>query len=164
MTWWFESAGLTRFECMFDGSLPEIADLAGLDAAGLVEAARGWARAENAACARKQAVMAEIFARRTGPPAGEHELWWVDPEAAVAAELAAAANISRSMALHQTHRGVALRDRLPAVAALFEAGRIGDLLVRAIVWRTYMINDDKAMAAVDRALAEQVTRWRWRWP
>ena len=116
----------TKTPCMFDGSLPEIADLAGLDAAGLVEAARGWARAENAACARKQAVMAEIFACRTGPPAGEHELWWVDPEAAVAAELAAAANISRSMALHQTHRGVALRDRLPAVAALFEAGRIGD--------------------------------------
>ena len=144
---------------MFDGSLPEIADLAGLDAAGLVEAARGWARAENAACARKQAVMAEIFACRTGPPAGEHELWWVDPEAAVAAELAAAANISRSMALHQTHRGVALRDRLPAVAALFEAGRIGDLLVRAIVWRTYLINDDEAIAAVNRALAEQVTRW-----
>ena len=144
---------------MFDGALPEIADLAGLDTAGLVAAAGGWARAENAACARKQAVMAEIFTRRTGLPAGERELWWVDPEAAVAAELAAAANISRSMTLHQTHRGVALRDRLPAVAALFEAGRIGDLLVRAIVWRTYLINDDEAMAAVDRALAEQVTRW-----
>ena len=39
--------------------------------------------------------MAEIFARRTGLPAGERELRWVDPEAAVAAELAAAANISR---------------------------------------------------------------------
>ena len=51
---------------MFDGSLPEVADLANLDAAGLVDAAGGWARAENAACARKQAVMAEIFTRRTG--------------------------------------------------------------------------------------------------
>jgi Domain of unknown function (DUF222) len=104
---------------MFDGSLPEIGDLAGLDAAGLVDAAGGWARAENAACARKQAVMAEIFTRRTGLPAGERELWWVDPEAAVAAELAAALNVSRGLALHQTHRGVALRDRLPQVAALF---------------------------------------------
>ena len=144
---------------MFDGSLPEIADLANLDAAGLVEAAGGWARTENAACARKQAVMSEIFTRRTGLAAGERELWWVDPEAAVAAELAAAQNISRSMALHQTHRGVALRDRLPKVAALFEAGLISDLLVRAIVWRTYLINDDDAMAAVDGVLAEQVTRW-----
>ena len=44
--------------------------------------------------------MAEIFTRRTGLPAGERELWWVDPEAAVATELAAAANISRGLALH----------------------------------------------------------------
>jgi hypothetical protein len=31
--------------------------------------------------------MAELFARRTGLPAGEREDWWVDPEAAVGAEL-----------------------------------------------------------------------------
>jgi Domain of unknown function (DUF222) len=144
---------------MFEGSLPEIGDLAGLDAAGLVDAAGEWARAENAACARKQAVMAEIFTRRTGLPAGERELWWVDPEAAVAAELAAALNVTPSLALHQTHRGVALRDRLPRVAALFEAGLISDLLVRAIVWRTYLIIDEEAMAAVDADLAAQVSRW-----
>jgi hypothetical protein len=30
--------------------------------------AAGWARTENAACARKTAVMAEMFARRTGLP------------------------------------------------------------------------------------------------
>jgi hypothetical protein len=144
---------------MFDGSLPEIADLTGLDDAALVDAARGWARAENAACARKQAVMAELFARRTGLDAGERELWWVDPEAAVTAELAAAQHISRGLALHQTHRGVALRDRLPKVAALFEAGEISDLLVRTIVWRTYLITDETAMAAVDGALAEQVKAW-----
>jgi Domain of unknown function (DUF222) len=144
---------------MFDGLLPEVADLSALDDVALVGAAGGWARVENAACARKQAVMAEIFCRRTGLPADECESWWVDPEAAVAAELAAAQNISRGMALHQTHRGVALRDRLPKVAELFEAGLISDLLVRAIVWRTYLITDDDAMAAVDAALAEEVTRW-----
>jgi hypothetical protein len=144
---------------MFDGVLPEVGDLAGLDARGLVDAAGGWARVENAACARKLAAMAEIFVRRTGLAAGERELWWVDPEAAVSAELAAAQNISRSMALHQTHRGVALRDRLPKVAALFEAGLISDVLVRAIVWRTYLITRDEAMADVDADLAGQVTRW-----
>ena len=85
--------------------------------------------------------MAEIFARRTGLPAGDRELWWIDPEAAVAAELAAALNVTAGLALHQTHRGVALRDRLPNVAALFEAGVISEILVRAIVWRTYLIND-----------------------
>ena len=49
---------------MFDGSLPEIGALAALDDAALVDAGGGWARAENAACARKLALMAEMFARR----------------------------------------------------------------------------------------------------
>ena len=144
---------------MFDGSLPEIGDLAAVSDAAVVDAAGGWARVEAAACARKQAAMAELFARRTGLDASERELWWVDPEAAVTAELAAALNVSPGMALHQTHRGVALRDRLPKLAALFEAGLLSDLLVRAIVWRTYLINDPEAMAKVDAALAEQVRGW-----
>lgn len=156
---WLGSGGGSSFESMFDGSLPGVADLASLTDAELVDAAGGWVRSENAACARKLAVMAEIFARRTGLPAGQRELWWVDPQAAVAAEMAAAVTVSHGMALHQTHRGVALRDRLPAVAALFEAGLVSDLLVRAIVWRTYLITDPEAMAAVDAALAQRVTRW-----
>ncbi len=69
---------------MFDGLLPEIGDLTALDDAAIVDAAGGLVRAENAACARKLAVMAEIFARRTGLPAEDRELWWVDPQAAVA--------------------------------------------------------------------------------
>ncbi len=144
---------------MFDGSLPEIGELAALSDAALVDAAGGWGRAEAAACARKQAAMAEILVRRTGLDADERELWWVDPEAAVAAELAAVLNVSVGMALHQTHRGVALRDRLPKVAALFERGLISDLVVRAIVWRTYLIEDPDAMANTDAALAEQVMTW-----
>ena len=57
------------------------------------------------------------------------------------------------------HRGVALRDRLPAVAALFEAGLVSDLLVRTIAWRTYLITETAAMAAVDEALAARITGW-----
>jgi hypothetical protein len=144
---------------MFDGSLPEVGDLAALDDAALVDAASGWAQTENAACARKLAVMAEQFARRTGLPVGERELWWVDPEAAVGAELAAAQNISTWMALAQAHRGVVLADRLPKVAALFEAGAINEAVVRAIEYRTAMVTDDQAIARVDALVADQVTRW-----
>ena len=144
---------------MFDGSLPEIGDLAALDDAALVDAAAGWARTENAACARKLAVMAELFARRTGLPAGEREDWWVDPEAAVGAELGAAQNISTWMALAQAHRGIVLADRLPKVAALFAAGLISELLVRAIEYRTALITDPDAIARVDELLADHVTRW-----
>ena len=134
-------------------------DLGALSDAELIDAAGDWARAENAACARKLAVMAEIFTRRTGLPAGDRESWWLDPEAAVAAELAAAQNVTRAMALSQTHRGVVLRDRLPRVAALFEAGLISEMLVRAIVCRTSLISEDAAMDAVDAELSEQITSW-----
>ncbi len=144
---------------MFDGVLPEIADLAALDVPGLVDAAAGWSRAENAACARKLAVLAEIFTRRTGLADDERDGWWIDPEAALSAELGAALDVGRGLALAQTHRGLALRERLPQVAALFEAGLISDLLVRAIVYRTALILDAEAMAAVDAELADRVRRW-----
>ncbi len=144
---------------MFDGVLPEIADLAAVDVPGLVDAAAGWSRAENAACARKLAVLAEIFTRRTGLADDERDGWWLDPEAALSAELGAALNVGRGLALAQTHRGLALRERLPKVAALFEAGLISDLLVRAIVYRTALILDAEAMAAVDAELADRVRRW-----
>ena len=95
--------------------------LGALSAAELIDAAGQWSRAENAAAAAKLAVMAEIFTRRTGGDATEREHWWVDPDAAVAAELAAALGVTRGLALAQTQRGVVLRDRLPRVAALFAA-------------------------------------------
>ena len=72
----------------------------------------------------------------------ERELWWLDPEAAVTAELGAAQNVSRGWR-SQTHRGVALRDRLPRVAALFPAGLITDLMVSTIVARTHLITDHR---------------------
>jgi hypothetical protein len=144
---------------MFDGSLPEVGDLTALDDAALVDAAAGWARTENAACARKTAVMAELFARRTGLAAGERELWWVDPQAAVGAELGASQNISIWMALAQAHRGVVLADRLPTIGALFEAGLISEMLVRVIEYRTALVTDAEAIARLDELLAAQVMAW-----
>jgi hypothetical protein len=58
--------------------------------------------------------------------------------------------------LHQTYRGVALADRLSQIAALFNAGLISDQLVRTIVYRTALITDPEAMAAVDAELADFV--------
>jgi hypothetical protein len=145
---------------MFDDSLPEVCALPALEDAALVAAASGWAQVEAAAAARKLAVMAELFRRRTGlDDAVDRELWFVDAESSVSSELAAAQNITDGMALAQAHRGVLLRDRLPRVAALFEAGLVSDMLVRTIVFRTALVADPEAMAAVDAALAEQVSSW-----
>jgi hypothetical protein len=145
---------------MFDGSLPEVADLSALSDAQVVDAIGELTRAENAICARKLGAMAELFGRRTGcRDAADRDMWWVDPDAAVAAEIGAAAAISQGLAMSQTHRGVALRDRLPKIAALFAAGLIGDLLVRTIVWRTALVESPAAIATLDRRLAERVSRW-----
>ena len=145
---------------MFDSSLPEVAAFAALDDTGVVDAIRQLTQAENALCARKLAAMAELFGRRTGcADAAERDMWWVDPDAAVAAEIGAAGGISQGLALSQTHRGVALRDRLPAVARLFAAGLVSDLVVRTIVWRTALITSPGAMARLDCDLAKRVTRW-----
>ncbi|BBY17979.1 HNH endonuclease signature motif containing protein [Mycolicibacterium litorale] len=145
---------------MFDGSLPEIGDLAALSDAELITASAGWGRVESAAAARKLAAMAEVFRRRTGlDDALDRNLWFVDPETSVVSELAAAHNITDSLALFQTHRAVALRDRLPKVAALFARGLLSDLLVRAVVCRTTLITDPDTLAAVDTALAEQLLSW-----
>ncbi|WP_157531046.1 DUF222 domain-containing protein, partial [Mycobacterium sp. IS-1496] len=145
---------------MFDGSLPETGDMPALSDAELVAAAAGWGRVESAAAARKLAAMAEVFRRRTGlDHADDRNNWFVDPETSVISELAATQNITETLAMFQTHRAVMLGDRLPKVAALFEAGQINDLLVRAIVTRTALITDPATIAAVDTALADQITTW-----
>ena len=81
----------------------------------------------------------------------------------MAAEIGAAGGISQGLAVSQTHRGVALRDRLPKIAALFAAGVISDLLVRTIVWRTALVDSPDAMAKLDCDLADRVTRWGALW-
>ncbi|MGV0744676.1 DUF222 domain-containing protein [Mycolicibacterium sp. XJ870] len=145
---------------MFDRSLAEIAELAGADDATLIDTVRGWAQAEAAAAARKLAAMAELFIRRTDTPtAQDRELWWVDPCAAVGAELGAAQGISQWAALTQARDGVALRDRVPQVAALLAAGAISADLAAAVIWRTYLIQDRDALGRIDTELAEQVGRW-----
>ncbi|BBY16359.1 HNH endonuclease [Mycolicibacterium litorale] len=145
---------------MFDGSLPKIADYSALSDAELVLASAGWGRVESAAAARKLAAMAEMFRRRTTlEDAAAREDWFIDPETSVLSELAAAHHITEGLAKSQTQRGVLLANRFPKVAALFERGLISDILVRAIVYRTYLITDPEAMAAVDAALAEQILCW-----
>ncbi|WP_349269771.1 HNH endonuclease [Mycolicibacterium parafortuitum] len=144
---------------MFEVSVAEPESLAGLSDADLIDAARAAGRAENAVCARKLAAMAELFGRRVDLAPEERLYWWVDPEAAVTAEIAAAYRITQGLALHQTYRAVVLRDRLPRVGALFLAGTIGEMLVRAIITRTDLITDAALIAAVDAELAEAVAGW-----
>jgi hypothetical protein len=138
---------------MFDFRLPDADSLAGADDATVIAAITGCARVETAAAARRLAAVAEMVSRRAnGPTDCAH--WSCDNWDAIAAEVAAALGISHSMASGQMYVGVALRERLPKVGALFAAGALSARLVSAIVWHTDLIKDPDTLRRVDETLAQ----------
>jgi hypothetical protein len=148
------SVWLNIVESMFD-SLVAAAD--GTYGAGAVGA---WARVENAACARRLASTADVLeARWAADGSAEREQWCVDNWDAVAAEVAAAQNVSLGVASHQLMVAMALRERLPRVAEVFATGAISYRLVSAIVARTRLVQDPDARAQVDAAIAAEVADW-----
>jgi DNA invertase Pin-like site-specific DNA recombinase len=119
-----------------------------------------WARVENAACARRLAVMADMLeAAWAEDGSAEREQWCLDNWDAVAAQIGAAQNVSAGAASHQLLVAQALRERLPRVAEVFATGAITYRMVNAVVARTKLIQDREAMAKVDAELAAHVTGW-----
>ncbi|KKB97345.1 DUF222 domain-containing protein, partial [Mycobacterium nebraskense] len=104
------------------------------------------------------AAIAELVHRRADGPTSS-AYWSCDNWDAMAAEVAAAQNISHSMASGQMYFAAALRNRLPQVAALFAEGTISARLAAAIVWHTDLINDPDTLRLVDTALAEEAMRF-----
>jgi Domain of unknown function (DUF222) len=119
-----------------------------------------WARVENAACARRLAITADILeARWAEDGSAEREQWCLDNWDAVVAEAAAAQNVSHGVASHQLMVAMALRERLPRVAEVFAAGAISYRLVSAIVARTRLVQDLVARAQIDASIAAAVAGW-----
>src|ERR1700749_1873020 len=137
--------GATRVVHMFENGLFGAEDLAIADDSMVVAAIPGWACVEAAASARRLAAIAELVRRRADGPT-DCAQWSCDNWDSMAAEVAAALHVSHGMASGQMYLGVALRDRLPTVAALFVEGAISARLVAAIVWGTDVIKDDEALA------------------
>ena len=131
------------------------------DDAQIVAAIGDSARAENTACARRLAAIAELYERRQIPVEdGEgRELWRIDPWEAVAAEVAAAQCLNAGAAGWLMHYAICLRERLPRVAAVFVTGAIDFRTVRVIVSRTLLAVDPDVLAAIDAELAEAVRTW-----
>jgi hypothetical protein len=139
---------------MFDELVATAAGACGAGAVGT------WARVENAACAQRLFAIADMFdARLSADGSAEREQWCVDNWDAVAAEVAAAHNVSLGVASHQLTIARALRERLPRVAEVFGAGQISYRLVNVIVYRTALITDPDARAKVDTELAAAVVGW-----
>jgi hypothetical protein len=123
-------------------------------------AVEGWARVENAACARRLAAMADLLqSRLSAVDAAQREQWCLDNWDFVSAEAGAAMHVSLGTASHQLLVAKALRERLPRVAEVFAAGEVSYRLVNAVVYRTGLIKEAEAMAKVDTELAAHLREW-----
>jgi hypothetical protein len=128
------------------------------DDATVVAAIEEGARAEAAAGARRLAAIAEL-ARRRVLDDDERANWAFDGWASAAAEVAAAMTVGHRRASAQMRIAVALRDRLPRVAALYAMGTLSSRVVSAITWRTQLVEDADALAQIYAALAEAAILW-----
>ena len=125
--------------------------------ASLIDEIGVAARDESVAIARRLAAVGELDALRTVELV-ERRWWRIDPFEEVAAEIAAAQNISRSRAGEQIHVARALRDDLPCVAAVFATGAIDYRMVATIISRTQNVQPN-SMPHVDAGIARHCVKW-----
>lgn len=133
-------------------------ELALADDAGLVDVIDAATRAEATAAARRFAAIAELVGRHADGPT-DCARWSCDNWDAIAAQIGAALNISHHQASYQMDQAMSLRDRLPAVGALFAEGRLSLRLVTAIIWRTGLIKDPAVLRVVDATLANDALHY-----
>ncbi|PQP53212.1 DUF222 domain-containing protein, partial [Mycolicibacterium austroafricanum] len=131
---------------------------AGLDEPGLLAAIERAACEESRAGARKSAAIAALV-HESVTFDDVRDQWVWDSWAETACELGAVLNTSYRRASAQMRIAVALRDRLPKVAALFAAGRLSARLIGQVTWRTRLVQDPHLLALLDTAMAEKATRW-----
>ncbi|QZT65012.1 DUF222 domain-containing protein, partial [Mycolicibacterium austroafricanum] len=137
---------------MFDSGL------AGLDKPALIAAIEQAAGEEVRAGARKSAAIAALVHEQVSFD-GVRDEWVWDSWIETACELGAVLNTSHRRASAQMRIAVALRDRLPRVAALHAHGRLSARLIGQITWRTRLVQDAQLLALLDAAIAEKATRW-----
>ncbi|ABM14560.1 MULTISPECIES: HNH endonuclease signature motif containing protein [Mycolicibacterium] len=125
--------------------------------AELIDAMSSAARAESAAIARRLEAVAALFRSRKCDYA-EAGFLHTDVYEAVAAEVSAAQNISRSRAGYQVEMAVSLYTRLPKVAEAFARGDIDLRMVQIVLARTKNVEDD-VIGGLDKAIAPKLSRW-----
>jgi hypothetical protein len=128
------------------------------DAPELLTRITDAARAEAQAAAARLLAIGDLFRLRLAQH-GDRAQWAADTSDAVAAEIAAELGTSVAMGHSNLRYARAMHERLPGVAAVFRAGDIDFRLFRTIVFRTDLIVDAEALAAVDAQLAIKAPRW-----
>jgi uncharacterized protein DUF222 len=145
---------IARFDEMFERRYPSRT----AESAALLDRIGASWRAQNRGAAAALAAIGELFAYRL-TRCSDTEDWAVDTEAAVSAEVAAALRMSQGLAASQLRYARAMRERLPKLAEVFQAGDIDQRTFATIVYRTDLITDRDLLATVDGQLALTVARW-----
>ncbi|HXY65092.1 MAG TPA: HNH endonuclease signature motif containing protein [Mycobacterium sp.] len=128
------------------------------ESAALLEQACAAARSEAQATARRLNAIADLMGLRSRQY-GDRAEWVADLWDAIAAELAAALRVSRALASSYMSDAEILRERLPKVGECLAAGDINYAMFGVIAYRTALITDPKALAAVDAQVALRAPRW-----
>ncbi|WP_418001917.1 DUF222 domain-containing protein [Mycobacterium sp. PDNC021] len=117
-----------------------------------------FARVSAIAESGKFAAIADLVALRVDNQ-GDRQWWACDGWDAACAEVGAALGIGPKEASGQLSIAVALRYRLPKVAAVFANGDVSARTVGTICWRTRLVEDPNLMAVIDAALAGALSEW-----
>jgi hypothetical protein len=115
-------------------------------------------RAHNRAAAALYAGIGALYRQRLAE-VGDRAEWVHDTDDAVATEVAVALRISQGLAMSYLRTARCMHERLPQLAAVFEAGDIDFTLFDALAYRTDLIDDPDSLAAVDTELATKVPSW-----
>ena len=126
--------------------------------ASVVDAITFSARVEARAAFLRFAAIADLVALRVDDQ-GERVWWACDGWDAACAEVGAALGIGAREASGQMATAVALRFRLPRVAAVFAAGEVSARIVALICWRTRLVEDPDILALLDAALSGALCEW-----
>jgi hypothetical protein len=128
------------------------------ESAALLDRVREAGRTEAQAAARRLVAVGELFVVRLRD-SGEQADWPMDAWDAVAAQISAAQQCSIAMGLSYLRYAMAMRERLPEVGKLFQAGDIDYRAFQTIVFRTDLITDVDVLARVDACLVARLSRF-----
>ncbi|OBF71667.1 hypothetical protein A5750_19845, partial [Mycobacterium sp. 852002-51613_SCH5001154] len=127
------------------------------ESAVLLARVRGAGRAEARAAATRLVAVGDLLVLRCRD-SGERAEWAADAWDAVAAQVGAALGCSVGLAHSYLRYAMAMRERLPQVGKVFQAGGIDYRAFQTIVFRTDLITDAEVMARVDARLAVLISR------
>ena len=147
-------AVIARFDDLFERRHPSTT----AESSELVDRMCAAGRFENRAAAAQLVAVGELFGYRLSR-CSETEEWAIDTEEAVTAEVAAALRISQAAAGSRLRYARAMRERLPKVGEVFQAGDVDYRTFQTIVYRTDLITDAEVLTRVDETLAVNVVRW-----